>query len=135
MDALPHAAKKIIKPFFRSKDEWPAPAPFVSPRDTPRTFPAEIFSLFFLPPGAAVRILCSVVPAVERREMVLLPQARPGMLAAPPVPLRSAKQRGERGTRRGGTAGVQLLVFSSFSVCSWQERRVNSPVQSALHLK
>lgn len=102
MDALPHAAKKIIKPFFRSKDEWPAPAPFVSPRDTPRTFPAEIFSLFFLPPGAAVRILCSVVPAVERREMVLLPQAQPGMLTAPPCPLAAQSKGGSE--EPGGVA-------------------------------
>lgn len=65
------------------------------PPGHPQDLPCrDFFPFFFLPPGAAVHILCSVVPAVERREMVLLPQARPGMLAAPPPCPCAAQSKG-----------------------------------------
>lgn len=127
--------RKSLSLFFRSKDAWPAPAPFVSPPGHPQDLPCRDFFPFFSP---SRRCCAYFVLGCAGRGATRDGAASPGSARdahSPPLPPRSAKQRGERGTRRGGTAGVQLLVFSSFSVCSWQERRVNSPVQSALHLK
>lgn len=136
MDALPHAAKKITKPFFSQQGRVAGSCSICFPPGHPQDLPCRDFFPFFSPSRrCCAYFVLGCAGRGATRDGAASPGSARDARSPPPVPLRSAKQRGERETRRGGTAGVQLLVFSSFSVCWWQERRVISPVQSALHLK
>lgn len=109
--------RKSLSLFFRSKDAWPAPAPFVSPPGHPQDLPCRDFFPFFSPSRrcCAYFVLGCAGRGATRDGAASPGSARDARSLPPRAPAQRKAKGGARNQEgwhsRGAAPGFQL-VFS-----------------------